>query len=58
MLENPSLEKERWMVHWRDDKGKLSWSLKRKPGLYVWVKLKEKRESRLKRAVKSLFRQT
>ncbi|KAI4643485.1 hypothetical protein J4E93_006495 [Alternaria ventricosa] len=58
MLENPSLEKERWMVHWRDDKGKLSWSLKGKPGLYVWLKLKEKRESRLKRAVKSLFRQT
>jgi len=46
------------MVHWRDDKGKLSWSLKGKPGLYVWLKLKEKRESRLKRAVKSLFRQT
>jgi len=58
MLENPSLEKERWMVHWRDDKGKLPWSLKGKPGLCVWVKLKEKRESRLERAVKSLFRQT
>jgi hypothetical protein len=47
--------KERWFVGWKDKKGTTKWSLKEKPALFFWERMRESRGNWLKRAVEGLL---
>jgi hypothetical protein len=50
------LLKERWDVEWADEMGKTRNWCTRKPGLFVWKKLREKRQGQVIKALKGLFK--